>query len=126
MKQFSLEEYLKNPNRKIITRGGKSARIICTDRQGGDCPVLALCFMNDGIENSFSYFPNGRRYVDTDSCMDLFFVSEKHEGWINLYQMDYGIYANSDVYPTKEEAERYGKFSIHASYVTTCKIEWEE
>lgn len=33
MEQFSLEKYLKNPNRKIVTRGGKSVRIVCADRK---------------------------------------------------------------------------------------------
>ncbi len=33
MKKFSLEEYLKNPNRKIVTRDGHNARIISTDRK---------------------------------------------------------------------------------------------
>lgn len=28
MKQFSLKEYLENPNRKIIAKDGRSARII--------------------------------------------------------------------------------------------------
>ena len=31
MKQFTVEEYQKNPNRKVITRDGKSVRIVCTD-----------------------------------------------------------------------------------------------
>lgn len=34
MKQFSLEKYLANPERKIVTREGKKVRIICTDRAG--------------------------------------------------------------------------------------------
>lgn len=33
MKQFSLEEYIKNPSRKIVTRDGKEARIVCTDKK---------------------------------------------------------------------------------------------
>ena len=32
MKQFSIEEYLKNPDRKVVTRNGLPVRIICTDR----------------------------------------------------------------------------------------------
>ena len=28
MKQFNLEEYKKNPNRKVITRDGKSVKIV--------------------------------------------------------------------------------------------------
>ena len=31
MKQFNLEEYLKNPSRKVITRDGREARINCTE-----------------------------------------------------------------------------------------------
>ena len=42
MEQFDLEKYLKNPSRKIITRDGKSARIICTNRLDENYPVLAL------------------------------------------------------------------------------------
>ena len=34
MKQFSLEEYLEHPDRKVVTRDGRSVRIICTDRNG--------------------------------------------------------------------------------------------
>ena len=50
MKQFDLKEYLKDPNKKVVTRDGRNARIICTDRQGGDRPILILCFESDGIE----------------------------------------------------------------------------
>ena len=31
MKQFSLEEYLANPSKKVVTRDGRNVRIICTD-----------------------------------------------------------------------------------------------
>ena len=31
MRQFSLEEYLKNPSRKVITRDGQSVKIHCTN-----------------------------------------------------------------------------------------------
>ena len=33
MEQFSLEKYLANPSRKVVTRSGHSVRIICTDRK---------------------------------------------------------------------------------------------
>lgn len=32
MKEFSLEEYLAHPKRKIVTRDGRKVRIVCTDR----------------------------------------------------------------------------------------------
>ena len=125
MKQFNLKEYLKDPNKKVVTRDGRNVRIICTDRQGGDRPILILCFESDGIERCFSCFPNGRRYVDIDSCMDLFFAPEKHEGWVNLYDHSEGTYLGS-VYSSKEVAEAMSKKCGLQHYITTIKIEWEE
>ena len=125
MKQFNLEEYLKVPNKKVVTRDGRNVRIICTDRQGGDRPILILCFDSDGIERCFSCLPNGRRYVDIDSCMDLFFAPEKKEGWVNLYNLSEGPYLGS-VYSSKEVAEAMSKKYGLQHYITTIKIEWEE
>ena len=125
MKQFNLEEYLKDPNKKVVTRDGRNVRIIYTDRQGGDRPILILCFESDGIERCFSCLPNGRRYVDIDSCMDLFFAPEKHEGWVNLYDHSEGSYLGS-VYSSKEVAEAMSKKYGLQHYITTIKIEWEE
>ena len=123
MKQFNLEEYLKDPNKKVVTRDGRNVRIICTDRQGGDRPILILCFESDGIERCFSCLPNGRRYVDIDSCMDLFFAPEKHEGWVNVYKTRSGAAQIGQIYSSKEEAEMGRK---DANYISTAKIEWEE
>ena len=90
MKQFNLEEYKKNPNRKVITRDGRSVRILCTDRKGTEYLVIALCTMSNGSEDCYFYFPNGRMYLSADSCMDLFFAPEKKEGWLNLYKDENG------------------------------------
>ena len=127
MKQFNLEEYLRDPNKKVVTRDGRNARIICTDRQGSDHPILALCTMSNESENLYSYLPNGRMYLnaDADTCMDLFFAPEKHEGWVNLYNLSEGPYLGS-VYSSKEVAEAMSKKCGLQHYIATIKIEWEE
>lgn len=125
MEQFNLEKYLANPKRKVVTRDGRNVRIVCTDRQGGDHPILILCSASDGTESCFSRFPNGRRYVDTDSCVDLFFAPEKKEGWVNLYNLSEGPYIGS-VYSSKEVAEAMSKKCGLQHYIATIKIEWEE
>ena len=127
MKQFDLKEYLKDPNKKVVTRDGRNARIICTDRQGGDHPILALCTVSNESENLYSYLPNGRMYLsaDADSCMDLFFAPEKKEGWVNLYNLSEGPYLGS-VYSSKEVAEAMSKKCGLQHYIATIKIEWEE
>lgn len=124
MEQFNLGKYLANPKRKVVTRDGRNVRIVCTDRQGGDRPILILCFESDGIERCFSCLPNGRRYVDIDSRMDLFFAPEKHEGWINLYKINSSISPGPLTYNTKKEAESAA--GNRPDYISTIKIEWEE
>ena len=125
MKQFSLEEYIKNPSRKIVTRDGKSVRIICTDKRKTIYPIIALCFMEDGSERLSSYLPNGKEHVGEDSNADLFFAPEKHEGWVNVYK-DGNMYSFGDTHPyaTEKEAKRYS--SIYSDYVCTIKVEWKD
>ena len=126
MKQFSLEEYIKNPSRKIVTRDGRNVRILCTDQKGTEYSVIALCTMSNGSENCCFYLPNGRRYLSAgaDSCLDLFFA-EKHEGWVNVYK-DGNMYSFGDTHPyaTEKEAKRYS--SIYSDYVCTIKVEWKD
>lgn len=127
MKQFSLEEYLKNPNQKVVTRGGKEVRIICTDRKSavGLPPILALIKSGEKDEKLLGFCTNGE-YLYNGSAQkdkDLFFVSEKHMGWINIYKAVYNPIGGG-VYGSKEEAER--NIGLNRDYIATCKVEWEE
>ena len=125
MKQFNLEEYLRDPNKKVVTRDGRDVRIICTDRKGTEYSVVALCTMSSGSEDCYFYFPSGRMYLSADSCLDLFFAPEKKEGWLNLYKYENGRVEIGTVYPF--EAEESAKMaSADKDYVASCKITWEE
>ena len=124
MKQFNLEEYLKNPTKKVITRDGRSARIICTDAKG-NFPIIVLVETYSGAETVLRLKENGHFYNDTEDSRDLFFATEKKKGWINIYlDTDDSSYVETCIYKSKEEAEeRRKKWSC---YITTVKIEWEE
>lgn len=122
MKQFDLQEYLNNPDRKIITRVGRSARIICTDAKR-DFPLIALIEKDDS-ELPVSYTPRGTVYEWRESDCDLFFAPEKKEGWINLYKDADGDPTSGDLYETKEEA--WVNRSTGLTYLGTSKVEWEE
>lgn len=128
MKQFNLEEYLKNPNKKVVTRDGRSVRIICTDRvseQG--YPLLALV-MTDGNECVRTYNTYGEFYTsNTNHALDLFFAPEKHEGWVNIYKHNDGHYeGDGNIYNTEEECKANQTSCYRYQYLTTIKIEWEE
>ena len=122
MEQFSLEKYLANPSRKVVTRSGRAVRIICTDRRGTNYPVIALVEFDWG-EDPIGYTKDGEYRIGDKSDGDLFFSSEKHEGWINIFNAgDENV--GKIIFKSKEKAEEIGKFS--PNYVATIRIEWEE
>ena len=133
MKQFNLDEYLKNPNRKIITRDGHDVRIVCTDMKNGDNTfkdrsVIALIEEDCDRELIVCVKQNGR-YSEINDCeFDLFFAPEKKEGWVNLFKINSTI-TTGKVYNTEEEAKSAVKNTavINSSiYISTVKVEWEE
>ena len=125
MKRFSLDEYLKNPSRKVVTRDGDNVRIICTDKIG-DCPLVVLFKSELGNEAIFEYTKDGKWYYDERECsLDLFFATEKHEGWVNVYKEKDGCqYYIGELFASKEKALMIAEG--YDNYITTEKIEWEE
>lgn len=126
MKQFDLQEYLKNPDKKIITRDGRSARIICTDAKR-DFPLIALIEKDDS-ELPVSYTPRGTTYEWRESDCDLFFAPEpktKKVGWMNVCK--YGdnqhfSLVGGVIHPTRGQA-----LTERPDYVVdTIQIRWEE
>ena len=126
MEQFSLEKYLANPSRKVVTRDGRRARIICTDMKSTTYPVVALIENGSGYEQLTTFSKNGEYAVNESSRSDLFFAPEKHEGWVNIYKSKYDGYDLSQVYQRKEDAENKKYINDSDAYITTIKIEWEE
>ena len=123
MKQFSLEEYLKNPSRKVVTKDGRDVKILCTNYYLGNQCIIAEVV---DIDRSFSFNQYGVQIGTAgDSPLDLFFVTEKHEGWINLYKgSDGNSFVTSGVFKSEEKAETEGRKLD--GYLATNKIEWEE
>ena len=80
MKPFSLEEYLANPSREVITRGGSPVKIHCTNYHD-EKPIIAEI---EGSGQSISYNKDGSYFSDGESVRDLFFASKKHEDWLSI------------------------------------------
>ena len=120
MKQFNLEEYLKNPSRKVVTRYGRNVRIICTDFDNPDFPVVGEI---NGHKWPLSFMANGESIKGRQLCSDLFFAPEKHEGYVNVYRnVVYNETYCGKIYASKEEARKMAD----AGCIATIKIEWEE
>ena len=125
MKQFNLEEYLKNPDSEIVTRDGRKVRILCTDRKG-DTPIIALVNdANDGQEYGYAFYSDGKFFRDGGDELDLFFAPEKHEGWIIINKWADGERdTNGIIYHTKLDIPDIP--IVGGKRVATIKIEWEE
>ena len=128
MKPFNLEEYLKNPSRKVVTRDGRPVRIICTDRKGAT-PIIAL--VNDGLseELGYAFYSDGKFFRCGNYELDLFFAPAKHEGWINIFRGKDSPFTGNIIFASKEEAEESGRHCCGFTkdlYMTSVKIEWED
>lgn len=124
MKQFNLQEYLKNPDRHIITRNGKNAKIICTDGSNKTYPIFAL-IQNEEGKDVLSYTNDGMNVKGYESPFDLFFATEKKSGWINLYKSGNNVIFGSNRPYNSEELAK-DNIMLAFDYITTIKIEWEE
>ena len=125
MEQFSLEKYLANPSRKVVTRNGRNVRIVCTDMKYKDYPILALEEIpDDNSEYVYAFTKDGNYLIDDLSIHDLFFAPQKHEGWVNVYPDEkiIGELCCRYVFHSEEEARR----NRGEQAIATAKIEWEE
>lgn len=110
-KPFNLEE--AKAGKPVCTRDGKKARIICFDK-GGIYPVIALV-QEEGSETCHFYEKDGK-CADSGNGYDLLMLTEKKEGWINVYE--------NRCYNTKEEALE--NRDPYAYCMATVKVSWEE
>ena len=132
MKPFNLEEYIANPSKKIVTRNGLNVRIVCTDVKSY-CPIIGLVDFNDR-ESAYTFTKDGKWITNftkngawisnsnDKKDLDLFFYTEKHEGWINLYKHKENVNLENNIFKSQEEAER----NKSSDSIATIKIEWEE
>ena len=106
----------------MVTRDGRTVKIYCTDYVDG--PIIAK-IEGDAFSNSFR---EDGRYVDyEETTNDLFFATEKHEGWVNIFKGTYNdnrLLGHSRIFKSKEDAEEAGEEC--SGYITSVKIEWEE
>ena len=122
MKPFSIKEHLEHPEWKVVTREGKPVRILCTDLDDNDYPVAAVV----GNFHVDKFTAEGLFHAGRETKYDLFFASEKHEGWVIISKLPFtdSFEIFPEIFATKEEAVRVWEDNpgIKCSII---KIEWE-
>lgn len=122
MKEFNLNEYLKDLSQKVVTKDGRKVRIICTNAKN-EFPVIVL-ITNDDKEVLMDYNNNGKVSPDEMTDLDLFFAPIKREGWVNIFKDEELPFINGDIYKSEKEAKEEAEGE--PDYITSIKIEWEE
>ena len=120
MEQFSLEKYLANPSRKVVTRDGCPVRILCTDKKSYNEQIVGLIMGDNGMEFISTWTQQGKSFFNSDTPNDLFFAPEKHEGWVSIHRGLTKNYYPDGIFDSEEEAKERG------GAIATVKVEWEE
>ena len=119
MKQFNLQEYLANPSRQVVTRNGRKVRIICTDFDNPDYPVIGEI---RGHKWRLSFATNGEAIKGRPSDCELFFAPNIVKRWGIVYRKSVRLF------DTREEAEKWMEEADEGEkkFCSVCKVEWEE
>ena len=127
MKRFNLEEYLKNPNRQVVTRDGKPVRIVCTDREELKGRIIDESRLSFVLQEKqcITYYADDTALRNTDSNLDLFFAPNKNEGWVNIYKDFDSRILGKHIYRSEADAVSVRQ-EEGEDYIATVKITWEE
>lgn len=113
-----------DPTKPVQTRDGRPARIIATDRRNNTFPIVALVGPDERPETytaKGAYFDSTSRYED-----DLVNIPQKVTKWGRLYRApDGGVIPGSDLFDTREEAERPRPNKI-LQFISVFPVEYEE
>lgn len=119
MKPFNLEE--AKSGKPVCTRDGRPVRILCFDFiTPENNPIIGLVKINEKQEGVLFYNLDGKCQ---NHDLDLMMVSEKREGWVNIYRYGDNDCTSNIIHKTFEDA--YKNRNVDG-YITTTKIEWEE
>lgn len=127
--KFSLEEYLKDPSRKVVTRDGREVRIKCTDMDGINGMVIVGLVRDDLMnkERPLTWTKEGQYFVEAgETVNDLFFEDSKEpnkkKGWVNVYKSPDGEIIFGVVRKSREEAEQASR----GDRIDTIEVSWKE
>lgn len=105
MRAFNLAE--AKAGKKVVTRDGLPARIICYDRLDNEYPIVALLKMVDGEEDMNSYCLNGCFYDDHEkSEHDLFMQTEEQVVYVNVLRCPRSGSVSTMTHITEESAKQ--------------------
>ena len=121
MKPFNINEHLEHPDWKVVTREGRPVRIVYTELDDSDYPVVAII----GNWCPYKFTADGIYQAGKVTKYDLFFYFKKIEAWTLFVKCAGNFVLGPIFYDTIEEARRVQE-SDPDRYGPIVKVEWEE
>ena len=116
MKQFNLEA--AKSGSPVCTNIGEPVEIIKYDYHG-EHPIIAIVDQGERQVARLYDLDGKHRYRDDFLMM----ASVKYEGWVNVYQGEYGHFLGREIWESEDIALKH---SHEGTRIATGKIEWEE
>lgn len=122
MKEFDISKVEVGDT--LITRSGKSARILAFDFGYTEFSIVVEIKQSDDYAYLRTYNKEGKHLMGYSSPDDLFMPAVKVSRWINVYDSKNNNYCVGCLYETKKEAENS---VLHGSQgYRTLEVSWEE
>lgn len=128
MEPFTLEKYLQNPQREVVTGDGLPVRILCTNIQSSrERPIVAAVSYGTAGESIFEYDINGDARIETLPWINLYFKNATMVGYVNIFRDQRGtIFTGASVYNTKESAIDAASVTNWWTLLATVRVEYTE
>lgn len=129
MEPFTLEKYLQNPQREIVTGEGRPVRILCTDIQDprDNRQIVAAVSYDTAGELVFRYDATGNAQLKSLPEANLYFKSASCVGYVNIFRDKKNtIFTGAEVYGTKESAIEGASVTDWWTLLATVRVEYTE
>lgn len=120
MKEFKLQDFLKNPNRRIIDHDGEEVSILSTER-----PDKYNIVVMTKSGNVYTVDENGKHSDKYGDRMNLYFAPTVITRWMNIYpNYAFGTMElrNSPLYESKEIALKVANADCIATVAVNFKL----
>jgi hypothetical protein len=129
MEPFTLEKYLQNPQREIVTGEGRPVRILCTDIQDprDNRQIVAAVSYDTAGELVFRYDATGDAQLKSLPEANLYFKGAARVGYVNIFRDEKNtVFTGAEVYDTRESAIEGASVTDWWTLLATVRVEYTE
>jgi len=108
----------------VQTRDGRKVRVLCTDANNGEYPVIALV-AHESRDTVVSYRTNGGSCIGRTSAVDAINVPEQVHRWINVCSDGHSLWTSRALADEYCTSKRIGviELVVEGDRIVSCNFE---